>query len=131
MRWQLNRRFLWLIALSAILWGFTQFGLPMFYETRRQNSYRQIFLSSSLKVCKDIRVSNLTTHNIPIIKGGDLAADKIDVFCNCRTDGDANSLSKDEWQYLSVHNDLLPSTEAKREVIFQNVWPMPDNRQNQ
>jgi len=119
MRWQPKRNLLWLIALSVTLYGFVQFVLPMFYEQQRQDSYRQTFLSTSLKTCKEIRVANLTTHAIPIARGGDLAADRIDAFCNCITDGDSNSITKEEWQYLRGHRDMMPETSAKRETTFQ------------
>jgi hypothetical protein len=119
MRWRSGKRLLWLIAASATAYGFVQFGLPTFYEWQRYNSYRETVLTKSLEICKEIRVANLRTHAIPIPRGGDLPANKIDAFCNCTKEGDANSITKDEWQYLRLHRDILPSMKIKQEATFQ------------
>jgi hypothetical protein len=119
MRWSSGKRLLWLIAASVMIYGFVQFGMPTFYEWQRYNSYREIFLTKSLETCKEIRVANLRTHAIPIPRGGDLPANKIDAFCNCTKEGDANSIMKDEWEYLRRYRDTLPSMKIKQEATFQ------------
>jgi hypothetical protein len=109
----------WVIAFALLAWGFVSFGLPMINRANQRNSFRETYFAQTLKVCKELRVVSLTTHSIPISKGGDLAADKLDGFCNC-ANGDVNSFSNDEWKLMMEHHgDMLPSTEARREANFQ------------
>lgn len=66
-------------------------------------STRDIFVAGSVKGCKEVRLANMSTHFIPVEKGGDLTADQIDVVCKCGAERSADAMTEDEWKYMEVH----------------------------
>lgn len=80
---------------------------------------RKIFVSTNSKTCTEVRLANVATHAIPIEKGGDFTPAQIEKFCSCTADRNADSFTEDEWSYLSVHQNDLPSAKAKGTAILQ------------